>query len=128
MEILEDARWYPSRGNSGWEKMVEETPGTGAVEIRRLSMNLEPHSITALVFYPTAVSEKGIASQENLVREGNLLRAKGCRLDLRDCGGRLVQRAYGSAGGAEIDISRLGDGTYLAICDGQTVQVVITLR
>jgi len=92
------------------------------------SIALDPQSITTLVSDGTSGIAKSTGRSDMFIREGNLLRAKGPRLDLRDQLGRLIQRGYSSGAMAEIDLSGLQSGVYLASCAGQFESVVVAPR
>lgn len=89
------------------------------------SLTLEPQSITTLVSEGTSAISNTSGRREMFLREGNVLRATGSRLDLRDQSGRLVQRVYGSDGRTEIDLTGLQSGVYVADCGGRKESVLI---
>jgi hypothetical protein len=87
---------------------------------------LDAQSITTFVADGTTAISNDPGRRDLFVREGTLLRVEGPRLDLRDLAGHLVGRSYGSQDKAEIDLSGLRSGVYVAACAGQTESVVIT--
>lgn len=89
------------------------------------TINLEPQSITTMVSDGVSSIEAMTERHDMIERDGNVMRAKGPRLDLKDLSGHLVRRAYGSDGRADLDLSGLRSGVYVAACGGQSESIVI---